>query len=86
MVDADGAGPAPSFAYPNPDFRLRSIRSNVVLRWEYRPGSTLFLVWNQGRQNLIGDPDFRPLHDLSGIFRDDMQNVFLVKANYYVSW
>jgi hypothetical protein len=85
-VDADGAGPAPSFTYPDLDFRVRSLRSNVVLRWEYRPGSTLFLVWNQGRQSVIDDPRFRPLHNLSGIFGDDMQNVFLVKANWFVSW
>jgi len=86
VLDADGSGPSPRFLYPDPDFRIRSIRSNVVLRWEYRPGSTLFLVWNQSRQNAITDPSFRPFHDLSGIFGDDMQNVFLVKANYYVSW
>jgi Domain of unknown function (DUF5916) len=86
VLDADGSGPSPRFLYPNPDFRIRSIRSNVVLRWEYRPGSTLFLVWNQGRQTAIADPSFRPFHDLAGIFKDDMQNVFLVKANYYFSW
>jgi hypothetical protein len=85
-VDADGAGPAPSFSYPKLDFRLRSLRSNVVLRWEYRPGSTVFLVWNQGRQNVVDDARFRPLNDLSGIFGDDMRNVFLVKANWFVSW
>jgi hypothetical protein len=35
----------------DPDFNLRSFRSNVVLRWEWRPGSTLFLVWQQDRSN-----------------------------------
>ncbi len=85
-VDADGAGPAPSNTYGNQDFRIRSIRSNVVLRWEYRPGSTLFLVWNQSRFNLGSDPRFRPFRDLGDIFSDDMQNVLLVKANYYFSY
>ncbi len=85
-VDADGDGPAPALSYANPDFRRRSLRSNVVLRWEYRPGSTLFLVWNQGRSSQIGDPRFRPLRDLGGIFGDDMQNVFLAKATYYFAW
>lgn len=85
-VDADGDGPAPAFAYGKPDFRLRSLRSNVVLRWEYRPGSTLFLVWNQGRSHRAADPRFRPLQDLGGIFGDDMQNVLLAKATYYFAW
>jgi hypothetical protein len=43
---ADGGS---SFVLGNPDFNLRSFRSNVVLRWEWRPGSTLFLVWQQDR-------------------------------------
>ncbi len=85
-IDADGAGPAPAFTYGNQDFRIRSIRSNLVLRWEYRPGSTVFLVWNQNRFNFGSDPRFRPFRDLGDIFSDDMQNVFLVKANYYFSF
>jgi hypothetical protein len=84
-VDADGGGPAPSYTFDRPDFRIRSLRSNVVLRWEYRPGSTLFLVWNQNRFNVGSDPRFRALRGLRDIFRDDMQNVFLVKLNYYLS-
>jgi len=85
-IDADGAGPAPAPSYGNQDFRIRSIRSNLVLRWEYRPGSTLFLVWNQSRFNFGSDPRFRPFRDLGDIFSDEMQNVLLVKANYYFSF
>ena len=54
VLDADGAGPSPRFLYPNPDFRIRSIRSNVVLRWEYHPGSTLFLVWQRRQVGIVG--------------------------------
>ena len=57
-----------------------------MVRWEYRPGSTLFLVWNQGRFDRISDPRFRPFHDVRHIFGDDMQNVLLVKANYYLAF
>ncbi|MFN0181350.1 MAG: DUF5916 domain-containing protein [Gemmatimonadales bacterium] len=85
-IDADGAGPAPSFSYPNPDFRIRSLRSNLVLRWEYRPGSTLFLVWNQNRFGFSDEPRFRLFNNLGGIFDENMQNVLLVKANYYFSF
>ena len=85
-ADADGPGPAPSFGYSNPDFRIRSLRSNLVVRWEYRPGSTLFLVWNQNRFGFSDQPRFRLLSNLGGIFDENMQNVFLVKANYYFSF
>ena len=85
-VDPDGTGPAAAFAFTNPDFRIRSLRSNLVVRWEYRPGSTLFVVWNQNRAFQATDPRFRALRDLGAIFSDDQQNVFLVKANYYFSF
>src|SRR5690606_30033502 len=45
-VDFDGDG-ASDFDFEERDFRVRSLRGNAVLRWEYRPGSTLFLVWQQ---------------------------------------
>ena len=63
----------------NPDFENRAMRSNLVLRWEYRPGSTLFLVWQQSRDRdleEIDDPEFEPL---SGT--DDGDSIFLVKFN-----
>ena len=48
---------AQSFDIANRDFRVRSFRSNVVLRWEWNPGSTLFLVWQQNRRaaEALGD-------------------------------
>nr|MBA2687078.1 carbohydrate binding family 9 domain-containing protein [Gemmatimonadaceae bacterium] len=48
-VDPDGSGAAPSFSFGDRDFNTRSLRGNAVLRWEYRPGSALFLVWQQSR-------------------------------------
>lgn len=47
LVDPEGA----AFEVFNPDFNLRSLRSNLVVRWEFRPGSTLFFVWQQDRSN-----------------------------------
>ena len=61
-VAQPGATP---ISFGNPDFRVRSLRSNLVFRWEYRPGSTLFVVWNQGRGSFSSDPTWgglrRPL-------------------------
>ena len=53
----------------NPDFNYRSFRTTNVVRWEYRPGSTLFVVWQQGREDVDehGRFDFR--NDVSSVFR-----------------
>jgi hypothetical protein len=51
-VDPDGAGPAAQFAFEDPDFNFRSLRGNAVLRWEFRPGSTLYFAWTQTRSDV----------------------------------
>ena len=81
-VGAPGATP---ISFTNPDFRVRSLRSNLVFRWEYRPGSTLFLVWNHGRGSFSFDPTWNGLSDLFDLKNDPQQNVFLVKLNYYLN-
>lgn len=83
-VDPDGPGPARSFTIGNPDFRDRSLRVNAVARWEYRPGSTIFLVWSQTRSNEFADVIDGVAHDFSqAVFRDRPTNVFLVK---FTAW
>jgi hypothetical protein len=67
-----------------PDFHNRSLRSNLVLRWEYRPGSTLFLVWSQSRSGYDQEIAFRPLDSLGHSFTDEGTNVFFVKLNYWL--
>ncbi len=84
-ADPDGTGPAEEFSFENPDFRYRSLRSNLVLRWEYMPGSTLFLVWNHGQSGSGTDPTFRMFDQLGSMFGDDQKNTFLVKVNYWLS-
>lgn len=63
---------------------LATLRGNAVLRWEYRPGSALFMVWQQERSGFepIGDFDFR--RDVGDIFRTVPTNVFLIKATYWI--
>jgi hypothetical protein len=77
--------------YADPDvaadpggFNVQEFRSNVVFRWEYRPGSTLFLVWSQGREaeaDVEGSQSFRD--DLGDLFRRRPDNTFLVKVSYW---
>jgi hypothetical protein len=83
-VDPDGAGPAAEFTFANPNFNSRSLRGTGVLRWEYRPGSTLFFVWTQQREGFDNFGDFRFARDRSALFRDRPTNVFQVKATYWI--
>jgi hypothetical protein len=84
-IDPDGAGAAPSFSIDNPDFNVRSLRGNAVYRWEYRPGSTLFFVWTQSREDTapyLGTFDFN--RERSALFATHPDNIFLVKASYWL--
>jgi hypothetical protein len=84
-ADPDGDGVAPALQFENPDFSFRSLKSNVVLRWEYRPGSTLFLVWNHGRSVSSTDPTVGILDETGRLFGDAMRNTVTVKLNYWLS-
>ena len=65
-------------------FNFKQFRSNAVVRWEYRPGSTLFFVWSQGRQQDAVNPgSFEASRDLRDLFRARPDNTLLVKAAYW---
>ncbi|MBA3319294.1 MAG: carbohydrate binding family 9 domain-containing protein [Gemmatimonadales bacterium] len=67
-------------------FNVQEFRSNLVFRWEYRPGSTLFLVWSQGRQaaaEFEGAKSFGG--DLRDLFRQRANHTFLVKVSYWLA-
>jgi hypothetical protein len=68
-------------------FNFKQFRSNTVLRWEYRPGSTLFLVWTQGRQDYTSAEGTNGFGgDFRDLFRTRPDNTLLVKASYWLSW
>jgi hypothetical protein len=83
-VDPDGAGPAPAFQIDDPDFNFRSLRGNAVLRWEYRPGSTLFFVWTQERSDAVPDGSLDFNQSFRGMLSADANNIFMVKLTYYL--
>jgi len=65
---------------------FRQFRSNAVLRWEYRPGSALFVVWTQGRDLASSEAGrLHTGHDLRELFRRPPDNVIAVKASYWIS-
>jgi hypothetical protein len=85
IVDPDGpGGPAAPITVGNPDFTFASLRGNAVLRWEYRPGSTLFVVWTRSSASELsrGSIDFGT--DWQDLFRGPAENIFLVKFTYWV--
>jgi hypothetical protein len=68
-------------------FNFKQFNSTVVLRWEYRPGSTVFVVWTQGRRDLAGLEGSRsPGGDFRDLFDLHPNNTFLVKASYWINW
>jgi hypothetical protein len=70
----------------NPDFHSPSLHGNAVLRWEYRPGSTFFLVWTTSCSAFSTDPQFSAGSDLQHLCQGPSANVFAVKVNYWISF
>jgi hypothetical protein len=81
-IDVDGNGDV-DFTIGEPDFRIVSLRTNVVVRWEFRAGSTLFLVWQMNRR---GSEDTGNL-DAAGALYDSLRapgvNVLAAKLAYW---
>jgi hypothetical protein len=67
-------------------FNYKQFRSNVVFRWEYLPGSILFVVWTQGREGVVGaEGNANFFGDVSDLFRLRADNTFLVKLSYWLN-
>jgi hypothetical protein len=83
LIDPDGGGPARSFRLADPDFNFKSLRANVVVRWEFRPGSAAYFVWTERRQNQAhpGDPSFG--RDASELFHSPADDVLMVKVAWW---
>jgi hypothetical protein len=95
-IDPDGGGPAAPFQVldRNLDFSQRSLIGNAVLRWEWRPGSTIYLVWQQRRVDRVSghsagaDPWVGNLdlsRDAGDMFGASADNIFMVKMNYWLN-
>jgi len=81
-VDPDGPGPAESFSFRNPDFNHKSLRGTAVLRWEFLPGSTIYLVWTEDREDYRDPGEFHPGRDLLHLLTTKPNNIFLLKLAY----
>jgi hypothetical protein len=71
------------YSFENPDFNVNEFLSNMVLRWEYIPGSVLFLVWSQNRSFESDRGEFDFSHNLRNLYNyEKPTNVFLLKLSY----
>ena len=68
----------------NPDFSRRSLRGNVVLRWEYLGGSTLYLVWQITGVDRSDPGVFEPWEDFANAFGGPQNNIFMLKTTYWL--
>jgi hypothetical protein len=83
-IDPDGSGPARNFVIPDPDFNFRSLRGSALFRWEYRPGSVLYVAWTHSRSNSIPLGNFEFSRDWNGLFDSRPDNIWLVKASWWL--
>jgi hypothetical protein len=83
IVDPDASGPASAFQFSERDFTVRALRGNAVVRWEFRPGSTLFVVWQQQREAEEEFADLGATRRPVEAFRVPAENVLLMKVAYW---
>lgn len=74
----------PTAATSNPDFNFRSVRGSAVVRWEFRPGSAMYVVWNENRAHVAPVGDFSLRRDFAALPNAPSQDVFLVKFSYWL--
>lgn len=83
FVDRDGDGAA-EYSFEKPDFGVRELRSTLVLRWEYRPGSSVFAIWSHGQESSDYDGRFALGRGISRLGESDSEDIVMIKANYWI--
>ena len=78
-------GSGSPFSFDNPNFNYKSLRMNTVFRWEFKPGSTLYLVWAQQREDTARPGEFAFGPDVSTLVRAPSDNVVMAKISYWLS-
>ena len=74
-----------NYSFKNPDFSFNEFRSNLVARWEYRPGSTLYFVWEHAMSSRDNYHITNWKDNLDRMFGLAASNVFMIKLNYWLS-
>jgi hypothetical protein len=87
LADQDGVlvgSNAGTFRFGRPDFSFTQLRSNVVLRWEYRPGSSVFAIWSHGQTGVAGDGRFDLSRDIRQLGATAGEDIVMIKLNYWI--
>lgn len=74
----------PIYSFTNPNFSVKEFLANLVLRWEYKPGSTFYLVWSQNRSRYDENSYFNVSNNFDELFNKIPNNVFLIKFSYRI--
>lgn len=82
-LDPDGTGGVSPFRISNPDFNFKSLRGNIVLRWEALPGSIFYLVWSRDQANFDDPGTLNLRRDFKNLIRSEGNDIFLIKFNYW---
>jgi len=85
LIVPDGTNPGNTFQLSENDFNFKSLKVNMVLRWEYGAGSTFFLVWTQDRVNFDDPGKFDLGRDSRSLFEAPGENIIMVKISQYFS-
>jgi len=85
LTSKELARPRPAVTIGNPNFSSRALRGNAVVRWEYRPGSTLYFVWTTACSAFSSDAAYDGIGDVGRLCQGRSDNVFAVKVNYWMS-
>jgi Domain of unknown function (DUF5916)/Carbohydrate family 9 binding domain-like len=86
LVDPDGPGGAEAFTIDDPDFNSKYLKINMVMRWEFKPGSTAYLVWTQDRANYDDPGDFSMGRDSKNLIQAPGDDIFMVKVTTYLDF
>ena len=83
-IDYDNDGTT-NYEISNLDFNYRQYNSNLVIRWEYKTGSTLFLVWSQGASDYVENSAMNYSKDMRNLFKTNIDNVLMLKFSYLLN-
>lgn len=85
FINDNSSGPS-DYNFYKPDFNFKQFRSNLVLRWEYKAGSTIYLVWSQGRTNFETTGEYSWRNDMERLYDVYPDDLFLIKLNHWFSF
>jgi hypothetical protein len=83
-IDEDADGTV-DYSVGNRDFNVRDFNSNLVVRWEFQPGSLMYVVWSQARSDFAPDGRFALNNDSRALFDVHPHNIFLLKLSKWIS-